>query len=130
MERVRDDIFKKRCHHFEMSDVFLQIIFLYYDINKQRIIMIFVFLILAFFVPRISILLLWFFTNWFNGVFQSILWPIIGFIFLPATTLWYSVVFNWFDNSWSAIPIIGLVICLLIDLSPAGGRKYRRDDTL
>lgn len=89
--------------------------------------MIFVLLILAFFVPRISIILLWFFSSWFDGVFKSMLWPILGFIFLPATTLWYSVVINWFDNSWSTIPVIGLVVCLLIDLSPARGKRKRRD---
>jgi len=87
--------------------------------------MIFVLLILAFFIPRISMILLWFFTDWFDGVFKSMLWPILGFIFLPATTLWYTVVYNWFDNSWSIIPIIGLIVCLLIDLSPAS--KRRRD---
>lgn len=87
--------------------------------------MVFVLLIIALLVPRISIILLWFFTDWFDGVFQSLLWPILGFLFLPATTLWYSVVFNWFDNSWGPLPIIGLVVCLIIDLSPARSKRRR-----
>ena len=46
-------------------------------------------------VPRLLILILWFFTNWFRGMFHNLLWPILGFFFLPTTTLWYSAVQNW-----------------------------------
>ena len=42
--------------------------------------------------PRILILALWFFSTWFGGVFDSLLWPILGFIFAPTTLLWYSAV--------------------------------------
>ncbi|HEX2962791.1 MAG TPA: hypothetical protein VHO43_13415 [Ignavibacteriales bacterium] len=88
--------------------------------------MIYLILIFAVLIPRVSIALLWFLTNWFNGMFHTILWPILGFIFLPVTLLWYSVVFHFFDNSWGTVPIIGLVIALLIDMSPGGGRRYYR----
>lgn len=81
------------------------------------------FLILALLVPRITILLVWLFTNWFDGVFSSLLWPILGFIFLPLSLLWYTVVYHWFGGQWSAVPIIGMVLAVLIDLSPARGRR-------
>ncbi len=48
--------------------------------------------LLALAAPRLVVFLLWFFTNWFNGLFTSILWPILGFVFLPTTLLWYSAV--------------------------------------
>ena len=50
--------------------------------------MILVLALLALLVPRITIALLWLLTNWFVGVFPNILWPLLGFIFLPLTTLW------------------------------------------
>ena len=67
--------------------------------------------------------LLWLFTNWFDRVFPNILWPILGFIFLPLTTLWYSVVQNWFGGQWDIVPIIGMVIAMIIDISPVTARR-------
>jgi len=79
--------------------------------------------LLALVTPRLVILLLWFFTSWFSGVFANSLVPIVGFIFLPTTLLWYSAVQNWFAGVWSLWPVLGLVIALAIDLSPASGRR-------
>ncbi|MGE5457970.1 MAG: hypothetical protein ACM3RX_06410 [Methanococcaceae archaeon] len=88
--------------------------------------MVFVLIILAMLLPRLTIFLLWFFTSWFNGVFHGLLIPILGFLFLPVTMLWYVVVVHYFDNSWTMIPVIGLIIAILIDLSPAKSRRYHR----
>ena len=38
-------------------------------------------IIVALLIPRVTILLLYFFTNWFQGVFSNLLLPILGFIF-------------------------------------------------
>jgi hypothetical protein len=81
--------------------------------------------LLALFIPRVTILLLWLFTNWFAGVFPTILWPVLGFIFLPLTTLWYSIVHHWFGGEWGLVPIIGAIVAVLIDLSPATARRRR-----
>jgi hypothetical protein len=81
------------------------------------------FALLALITPRLVIILLWFFTAWFVGVFDNIVVPIIGFIFLPTTLLWYSVVVNWFAGQWTLWPVIGLIIAVLIDVSPASGRR-------
>ena len=81
--------------------------------------------IFALVTPRIVIALLWFFTNWFHGVFNTLLWPILGFIFLPTTLLWYSAVQHWFGGQWTLWPIVGLVVALIIDVSPARGRSRR-----
>jgi hypothetical protein len=83
--------------------------------------------ILALAMPRVLVFILWFFTRWFEGMFTTILWPILGFIFLPTTLLWYSAVQHWFAGQWSLWPVVGLVIALLVDLSPAkGGRRRTR----
>ncbi len=81
--------------------------------------------LLALMVPRLLIVLLWFFTDWFVGMFDTLLWPILGLIFLPTSLLWYSAVINWFGGEWTLVPIIGIVIALLIDLSPAEGGRRR-----
>ena len=79
---------------------------------------------LALLTPRLVVALLWFFTTWFAGLFASLLWPIVGFIFLPTTLLWYSAVHHWFGGAWTLWPVVGLVVALVIDLSPV--RQHRR----
>lgn len=81
--------------------------------------------LIALAAPRLVIALLWVLTGWFRGIFPSILWPILGFVFLPTTLLWYTAVQHWFGGEWTLWPIVGIVIALLIDLSPASGRRRR-----
>jgi hypothetical protein len=82
--------------------------------------------LIALAAPRLVIALLWLFTGWFTGLFNTPLWPLVGFIFLPTTLLWYTAVLHWFGGAWTLGPVIGLVIALAIDLSPASGRRRRR----
>jgi hypothetical protein len=83
--------------------------------------------LLALLTPRLLIALLWFFTMWFRGMFDNLLWPILGFVFLPTTLLWYSAVQRWFGGQWTLWPIVGLVIALMIDISPASSRRRARE---
>jgi len=83
------------------------------------------FAVFALVTPRLVVALLFFFTRWFTGMFDTILWPILGFIFLPTTLLWYTAVQHWFNGQWTLWPIVGLVLALMIDISPAGGRRRR-----
>ncbi len=81
--------------------------------------------LLALAMPRLVVLFLWFFTHWFTGLFNNLLWPILGFIFLPTTLLWYSAVQHWFGGQWTLWPVVGIVVALMIDLSPASHRRRR-----
>ena len=80
-------------------------------------------IIVALLIPRITALLLYFFTNWFQGLFSNLLWPVLGFVFLPTTLLWYTAVQHWFGGQWGIISIAGIVIALIIDISPARKRR-------
>ena len=77
----------------------------------------------ALFIPRVVIVVIWFFSNWLQAAFDTLLWPVLGFIFAPTVLLWYSVVVNVYGGIWSAVPIIGMVIAVLIDFSPAWRRR-------
>ena len=83
------------------------------------------FVVLALATPRLVIAVLYFFTTWFNGLFDTTLWPILGFIFLPTSFLWFTAVQRWFGGQWTLWPIVGLVVALMIDISPAGGRRKK-----
>lgn len=73
--------------------------------------------------PRLVILLLWLLTNWFDGLFDTALWPVLGFVFLPTSFLWFTAVQHWYGGEWGLLQIVLLVIALSIDVSPAGGRR-------
>jgi len=83
----------------------------------------FLILILAF--PRVAIVLLFLFSHYLDRAFQSILLLILGFIFLPITTLVYA----WMINSGlpvAGINLLWLLIAALVDLGALGGGGYSR----
>jgi hypothetical protein len=82
--------------------------------------------ILALAMPRVVLAGLWLLSDWFKGMFPNVLVPILGFIFLPTTLLWYSAVQHWFGGRWNVWTVIGLIIALGIDVSPASGRRRYR----
>ena len=82
-------------------------------------------LLLALITPRLVIVVLWLFTSWFRGIFAIALWPVLGFIFLPTTLIWYTAVQHWFHGAWTFWPVVGLVIAVATDVSPARGRRRR-----
>ena len=73
--------------------------------------------IAALFLPRLVSLYLYFFTTWFSGVFETQIWPILGFVFAPYTMLWYSAVMNWYGGEWGMWQIVILVVAILFDVS-------------
>lgn len=84
------------------------------------------FVLVALAAPRVVILCLYFLSTWFNGIFPSLLYPVLGFIFLPTTLLWYTAVLHWFGGQWTLWPVIGLIVALAIDVSPASHRRRAR----
>jgi hypothetical protein len=43
--------------------------------------------LIAFFFPRLVILILAIFTTYMSSAYQTIIWPVLGFFLLPYTTL-------------------------------------------
>ncbi len=76
-----------------------------------------IFLVVGIFLPRLAAVILYFFSNWFMGVFSTWLWPVLGFLFMPYTMLWYSVVMNISHGVWGFWNILFLVIAICMDLS-------------
>lgn len=86
------------------------------------------FVVLAMSAPRLVMALLYLFSHWFDGLFTSALWPVLGFFFMPTTLLWYTAVQHWFGGQWTFWPIVGLVVAIMIDGSPVSGRRRRQSE--
>ncbi len=83
-----------------------------------------VLLTLAF--PRVVLLVLFFFTNYLQRAYSEILWLVLGFIFLPVTTIAYA----WMVNSHAPIEgiyLVAMIIAVLVDLGLVGSHRMRRD---
>lgn len=81
--------------------------------------------LIALITPRLVIIGLWLLSDWFTSVFDTLLWPVLGFFIAPTTLLWYSAVQNWYGGEWGPLQIIILVITLIIDFSPASSKRKR-----
>lgn len=81
-----------------------------------------VIVLLAF--PRVVLALMFFFSNYLERAYHGILIPLLGFIFLPVTT----VVYAWMVNNgfvMTGINLVWILLAVLIDLGSFGG-GYRR----
>jgi len=75
--------------------------------------------------PRIALVLLFFLSNYLQRAYHGLILPILGFIFLPLTTLAYA----WMVNSGlptTGINLLILIVAVIIDLSGWGGSEYHR----
>ncbi len=80
-------------------------------------------LFLAF--PRIALVLLLFFSNYLERAYHGLLFPLLGFLFLPLTTLVYA----WMANTRqpiAGINLLILIVAVVIDLGGVGGGAYHR----
>jgi ACR3 family arsenite efflux pump ArsB len=80
-------------------------------------------LFLAF--PRIALVLLFLFSNYLERAYHGLLLPVLGFLFLPLTTL----AFAWMTNNREPIAglnLVILVIAVVIDLGGLSGGEYHR----
>ena len=84
---------------------------------------------IALFMPRLAIVLVVIFSNYLGSAYQTVLWPLLGFFFLPVTTLAYAWAMNT-NGSVSGIYLMSVVVAVLLDLgiigSGASNRKARR----
>ena len=80
-------------------------------------------IVLAF--PRLVLVLMFLFSNYLGRVYDGLLVPLLGFIFLPLTT----IVYAWLVNSHRPIDGVNLVILIVavvIDAGGIGGGEWHR----
>ncbi|OLC52086.1 MAG: hypothetical protein AUH85_17825 [Chloroflexi bacterium 13_1_40CM_4_68_4] len=79
-----------------------------------------VLVLLALIGPRLVLVLLGLFTSYLSRAFDTFLWPLLGFLFLPWTTIAYAVAQNEFGGL-NGLGIIVLALGFLVDIGAIGG---------
>jgi hypothetical protein len=80
-------------------------------------------LVLAF--PRVILILMFLMSNYLQRAYHNLLIPLLGFIYLPLTT----IVYAWLVNSHMALAGVNLlliIIAAIIDVGGLGGGYRRR----
>jgi hypothetical protein len=80
-------------------------------------------LVLAF--PRLMLVLMFLFSHYLQRAYHGLMVPVLGFIFLPLTT----IVYAWLTNSH--LPVAGvnlliLIVAVVIDVGGWGGSEWHR----
>ena len=83
----------------------------------------------ALMTPRVVIVLMVVFSDYLGAAYKTTLWPFLGFLFMPMTTLAYA----WAMNSGGSVSggyLVVVVLAVLLDLGLVGGsaRSRRRRD--
>jgi len=83
---------------------------------------------LALGTPRFAILLVVLFSDYLGRAYETTIWPLLGFIFMPLTTLSYAFAIN-SHGSVDGIYLALVVVTALLDLGlvGAGSRTRWRD---
>ena len=76
--------------------------------------------------PRLALALTWIFTPWVDRAFGPIIWPILGLIFLPLTTLLYVILWNTGGRGVTGWEWIVVVLAAFGDLASHAVSERRR----
>ena len=74
-----------------------------------------VLLVLAF--PRVVLLLMFFLSDYLQRAYHDLIIPVLGFLFLPLTT----IVYAWLMNTHRPLDGVNLVILIVAVIIDAGG---------
>jgi hypothetical protein len=80
---------------------------------------------MALATPRFAIILVVIFSDYIGRAYQTMLWPFLGFLFMPLTTLTYAWAIN-SRGSVQGIHLVVVVVAALIDFGLIGGSASRR----
>ena len=70
--------------------------------------------------PRLAIVLVVIFSDYIGHAYHTVLWPFLGFLFMPLTTLAYAWAINT-NGSVRGVNLVVVVVAVLLDMGLVGG---------
>jgi hypothetical protein len=77
-------------------------------------------------MPRFAIILVVIFSDYIGRAYETVLWPFLGFLFMPMTTLAYAWAMIHSRGSVAGLQLAVVVLAVLIDLGIVGGSARAR----
>jgi hypothetical protein len=77
-------------------------------------------ILVAFGLPRLTLILLALFSDYLTRAYGALIWPLLGFFFAPYTTLAYA----WAKNSHGSVDgfyLVAVILAVLVDIGAFGG---------
>ncbi|HET6324774.1 MAG TPA: hypothetical protein VFG04_08745 [Planctomycetaceae bacterium] len=72
--------------------------------------------LVAVFVPRVVMFFIFLLTNWFTMAYQTVIWPLLGFFFMPYTTLAYMGAMLNNNHEVSGGWLVLVIVAVIVDL--------------
>jgi len=72
--------------------------------------------IVAVLMPRLVMFFIFLLTNWFNMAYQTVIWPLLGFFFMPYTTLAYMGAMLNNNHELSGGWLVLVIVAVICDL--------------
>ncbi len=82
--------------------------------------------IITLFAPRLALVFVWLLTPIVNQSFSTLTIPLLGFFFLPLTTLIYSLAYSPELGGLTNLGWLLVVLSALVDMTAYGGTVYGR----
>ena len=86
-------------------------------------------IVIALAVPRVMMLGALLYTDWFQRAFDNRAWPILGFVFMPYTTLAYMAAMLNNSHAVTGVWLALFIAAVIVDVAHwgGGGHTYRRN---
>jgi hypothetical protein len=79
------------------------------------------FVLFAVLLPRVVMVFVFLLTSWFSQAYHTVIWPVLGFIFMPYTTLAYMVAMLENHHQLTGGWIVLIIVAVVLDLGGLGG---------
>jgi hypothetical protein len=84
------------------------------------------FVLIAVLSPRLALILTWIFTPWVDRATEAFIWPLLGLVFFPLTTLTYVILWNTSGYGVDGWEWILVILAVFADLGSYGASRYGR----
>jgi len=76
--------------------------------------------VIALLAPRVLMVFIWLLTDWFGRSYQTVIWPVLGFLLMPYTTLAYMAAMLNNEHSVSGGWLVLVVAAVVADIIHGG----------
>jgi hypothetical protein len=77
--------------------------------------------VIALLVPRVLMVFMYLLTDWFGRAYETVIWPLLGFIFMPYATLAYMAAMLNNNHSLSGWWLALFIAAIVVDAGHWGG---------